>query len=79
LGKVKCDGCEIIVPYAERYLVVEVEDGAEAEHGTKVCYCVACSLARGYARYREEKGDRVLTFFPGEEEAVDAGEQEAAQ
>ena len=80
LGKVQCDGCENIVPYAERYLIVEEEDGAEVEGGTKACYCVDCSLARGYARYREEKADkRVLTFFPEEPEPPDAGEEDPAQ
>ena len=79
LGKVQCDGCENVVPYAERYLIVEEEDGAGVESDTKVCYCVDCSLARGYARYREEKGERVLTFFPDEEETADAGEQDPAQ
>ena len=79
LGKVRCDGCEVVVPYAERYLIVEEEDGAEVESGTKACYCVDCSLARGYARYREEKADRVLTFFPEEPESPDAGEEDPAQ
>ena len=79
LGKVKCDGCEYIVPYAERYLIVQEEDGAEVESGTKLCYCVDCSLARGYAKYREEKGERVLTFFPDEPVSPDASEQDPAQ
>jgi hypothetical protein len=25
---------------------------------------VDCSLKKGYAHYKEEKGERVLTFFP---------------
>lgn len=67
LGKVQCDSCHTTIPYAERYLVVDEEDGAEVDHGQRRRYCAACSLDRGYAEYREEKGEGVLTFFPGEE------------
>jgi len=59
LGDVQCDECHRIMPYPERYLVIE-----EAE-GTILRLCVDCCLNKGYARYTEEKGQRVLTFFPG--------------
>ena len=64
LGKVQCDSCQNIIPYAERYIIVDEEEGTEVESGKKKYYCMDCSLDKGYARYREEKGQRVLTFFP---------------
>jgi len=64
LGKVKCDSCQNIIPYAERYVIVDEEDNEEVESGKLQCYCTDCSLDKGYARYREEKNQRVLTFFP---------------
>jgi len=46
--------------------MVDEEDGVEVESGEKSRYCVDCCLEKGYAEYREEKGERVLTFFPSE-------------
>ncbi|MBC8476744.1 MAG: hypothetical protein H8D49_00220 [Dehalococcoidia bacterium] len=79
LGKVQCDGCKNTIPYAERYLLVDEEDGVEVEGGKKACYCVNCSLGKGYARYREEKNERVLTFFPVEPEPQDITPQDLVQ
>ncbi len=76
LGNVKCDGCQRIVPYAERYMIVEEEDGVEVESGKKSYYCVDCCLAKGYAHYREEKGEKVLTFFPSEVKLQEPGGEE---
>jgi hypothetical protein len=70
IGKVECDSCHNIIPYSGRYLLIDEEDGeesetgAESEAGTRHKYCVTCSLDKGYAEYREEKGESVLTFFP---------------
>jgi hypothetical protein len=58
LGDVQCDECHRVIPYPERYLLVEETEG------TIRCLCVDCCLSKGYARYTEEKGQRVLTFFP---------------
>jgi hypothetical protein len=58
LGDVQCDECHRIMPYPERYLVIDQDDG------TVLRLCVDCCLSKGYARYTEEKGQRVLTFFP---------------
>jgi hypothetical protein len=58
LGDVQCDECHRMIPYPERYLLVE------EKKGTILCLCVDCCLSKGYARYTEEKGQRVLTFFP---------------
>lgn len=65
LGKVQCDGCQNIIPYAGRYLMVQEEDGVETETGERHSYCVKCCDDRGYTQYRHsEKSDTVLTFFP---------------
>jgi hypothetical protein len=66
LGETKCNGCQRTIPYSERYLMVDEENGVEVESGEKSRYCVDCCLEKGYAQYREEKGERVLTFFPSE-------------
>ena len=57
LGNVKCHGCQRIIPHCERYLVIE-------EEGVTVSLCVACCLEKGYARYKEDKREQILTFFP---------------
>ena len=57
LGDVQCSECHRIIPCPERYLVIEGE-----EEGV-LYLCVDCCLNKGYARYAEEKGQRVLTFF----------------
>ncbi len=45
-------------------MIIDEEESTELEGGEKKYYCMDCSLDKGYARYREEKGQRVLTFFP---------------
>jgi hypothetical protein len=57
LGDVWCDECHRLIPYPERYLVMHETEGASR-------LCMNCSLEKGYARYFEEKGQRVLTIFP---------------
>jgi len=64
LGNIKCDICGRIVGYPERYLVVDEKDGVEVAKGNTVRYCIEDALAKGYAQYREEKGERTLTFLP---------------
>jgi ribosomal protein S26 len=64
LGEVKCDECHRIIPYPERYLAIDEKDGTEDDEGETSRYCIQCSLKKGYARYKTEKGERVLTFFP---------------
>lgn len=63
LGEVKCDECGRTIPYPERYLAIEEKKGKEVEDGETAHYCVECCLKKGYARYKEEKGEQVLTFF----------------
>ena len=57
LGDIQCDGCHRTIPHSERYLVVEETEGVILR------LCVDCCLNRGYARYKVEKGEPVLTFF----------------
>ena len=64
LGEVRCDECNYVIPHSERYLAIDEENGAEVEKGQTMRYCVKCSVDKGYARYKEEKDGRVLTFFP---------------
>ena len=78
LGNIRCHGCQRNILYADRYLLIEEEDEAEVESGQKSYYCVDCCLQRGYARYREEKGELVLTFFPSELQSPQPDSDEAA-
>ncbi len=78
LGEVRCDICQHTIPYPEQYLAVDEKDGVEAEDGVTVCYCVQCALEKGYAHYREAKGEMILTFFL-ESEVSPEGESEQAE
>ncbi len=64
LGEVSCDDCHRVIPYPERYLAIDEEDGVEVEKGKTSRYCVDCCLKKGYAHYKVEKGETILTFFP---------------
>jgi len=64
-GEIQCNGCQRIIPHSERYLAVDEEDGVEVENGKTAQYCVECALQKGYAYYKEEKSEKILTFFPG--------------
>ena len=33
LGEVSCDDCHRVIPYTERYLAIDEEDGVEVEKG----------------------------------------------
>jgi RNase P subunit RPR2 len=57
LGDVQCDGCRRAIWYLERYLV-------EEEEGIILRLCLECASDRGYAHYQQEKGERIITFFP---------------
>ena len=65
LGDVRCDKCKRAILHSERYLAIEEEKGAEADKGKTVRYCVECAVKKGYASYRQEKDEKVLTVFPG--------------
>lgn len=63
LGEIMCDVCQRIIPYPERYLVIDEKNGVEVEKGETVRYCTECAIKKGYAHYKEMKGRMVLTFF----------------
>jgi hypothetical protein len=63
LGEIKCDGCGNPIPYPDRYLAINEKEGVEDEEGETKRYCVECCLKKDYAHYKEEKGERILTFF----------------
>jgi hypothetical protein len=69
LGQIKCGDCQHIIPHPERYLAIEKEDG------TTERLCVDCALKGGYARYKMERGELVLTFM--EEGVEEKGEAKA--
>ena len=58
LGDIQCSGCQRPIPYPERYLLIEEKEGKV------LSLCTDCCLSKGYARYTEDKRERVLTFFP---------------
>jgi len=63
IGENRCDGCGRLIKHPERYLAIYDEEDIETEQGKTVRYCVDCCLSRGYAKYRMEKGEQILTFF----------------
>ena len=58
LGDIQCDDCHRTIHYLEPYLVTEEAEGAILR------LCLDCALSRGYARYKQEKVEQVITFFP---------------
>ena len=56
-GDIQCDSCHRIIDYLEPYLVTE-------EEGAALRLCVDCALNRGYARYEQDRRERIITFFP---------------
>jgi len=57
VSETKCDNCESIIEHGQQYLLIE-DDKGNLEH-----FCTDCCLAKGYARYKTEKGERVVTFL----------------
>ena len=69
VGTVSCDVCKRQIPYPERYVMVDEDaKGKEVERGGKsVRYCTACAQKKGYAHYKETKGEMMLSFLPESE------------
>ncbi|MCL2615698.1 MAG: hypothetical protein FWD30_02740 [Dehalococcoidia bacterium] len=66
VGTVDCDVCKSHIPYPDRYVMVDEDDKGEEvleKGGKSVRYCVECAKKKGYARYKEIKGEMVLTFL----------------
>jgi len=57
LGNVQCDECHRAISYPERYLIVEEAEGATLR------LCIDCCHKKGYADYKQEKGEQATTFF----------------
>ena len=57
LGDIRCDECQSIIPYPERYLIIKETEGSISR------LCVDCCLNKGYASYKQDRGERVLTFL----------------
>ena len=64
LGSVQCDSCRRLIPYPDPYIAIDEENGVEVVKGKTARYCVDCCLKKGYAHYKIEKGEQILTFFP---------------
>ena len=64
LGDVPCDGCHRMINYAERYLAIDEGNDVTTGKDKETYYCVECALENGLAYYKDEKGERILTFFP---------------
>ena len=62
IGDTICDMCHRNLEHGERYLLVENEEKEDETYR----YCVDCCLSKQYAAYVNEKGEEVLTFFPGD-------------
>jgi len=63
IGETRCDGCGRLLKHPDRYLIIEGEDVVEGEEGGTIRYCVDCCQEKGFAHYRMEKGERILTFL----------------
>ncbi len=58
VSKVQCDICHRFLEYGEHYLLVD-DVGKQSQR-----FCLDCCLSRGYASYKTEKGEKIITFFP---------------
>ena len=69
VGTVSCDICKRKIPYPERYVMVDEDaKGKEVEKGGKsVRYCIEDAQKKGYAHYKEIKGEMMLSFLPESE------------
>ena len=59
IEEIVCDLCKNDIEHGERYLLIE----DSKDESKKKRYCVKCCLAKKYAKYVTEKGEKVLTFF----------------
>jgi hypothetical protein len=59
-GDIQCDICHRTINYLEHYLVLEDEAESVIRR-----FCSDCALSEGYASYKEEKGERSVSFFSG--------------
>jgi len=57
LGDVHCDNCQRTIPCSERYLAIEDKQGNISR------LCIDCCFGKGYAHYKQDKGERILTVL----------------
>ncbi len=55
--EIQCDGCQHFIEHGQQYLLME-----KGERNLRYL-CTDCCLAKGYAQYKTEKGERVITFL----------------
>ena len=63
IKEIRCDGCGRLIKHPERYLAIDEKDGVEVDKGETHHYCVDCCFEKGFAKYRTEKGERILIFL----------------
>ena len=63
LGEIKCDECQNPYPIPTATWPSMKRTASEDEEGDTKRYCLECCLKKGYAHYKEEKGEQILTFF----------------
>ncbi|MBI4267915.1 MAG: hypothetical protein HY662_03920 [Chloroflexi bacterium] len=56
VGEITCSKCGRTLRHPDRYLAID-------EDTQTLRYCLDCALKLGYAYQKEEKGERVITFF----------------
>ena len=60
-NEIICDGCGRSLKHPDRYLGLINDETKEMER-----LCTQCALDKGYAEYRKEKGEEILSFFTEE-------------
>ncbi len=56
--EMQCDGCHRPIKCGERYLIIN------GEKGQKQRLCIDCCLNYGYASYKMERSEQIITLFP---------------
>jgi hypothetical protein len=62
IGETECSECKRSIEHGDRYLLIQDDENEEV----KQRICIDCCIAKDYAAYVVEKGEKVLTFFPSE-------------
>ncbi len=57
VSETECRSCGRLIEHGQQYLVLEDSKG-NVKH-----LCADCSLAKGYAQHKTEKGEQMVTFL----------------
>ena len=57
LGTIKCDNCERLIPYPNRYMLME------NKNGDSVHLCATCCLDQGLGKYAPKKDSSEVEFI----------------